>query len=317
MTLNQIAIGLGAGAASALLYFAVISGSALAFALFYLAPLPVLLAGLGWGWTTALVAAIVGMILSGLATGPLLGVGFLIACAGPAACLTRFALLGRPVDPDRSDSFIEWYPAGRLMVWTVGLATAVVFVGAALMGAGSPALQESVFLALGQLAEDEAGAAIGLTDGVDITALSEMLARLLPAIAAAIWTLVMLLNLWLAGRIAISSGLLTRPMPDLAGAEVPPLTAATLAASVLLSFAPGLAGVAGSIALSALMVVYFLLGLIVVHVVTRGMAGRAFVLAGLYLTTLVLAWVIPLIAALGLADQFLRLRRRAAVGGAT
>ena len=41
-------VGLGAGAAAALLFASVTSGAWLSIALFYLAPLPILIAGLGW-----------------------------------------------------------------------------------------------------------------------------------------------------------------------------------------------------------------------------------------------------------------------------
>ncbi|MFD2031197.1 hypothetical protein ACFSKM_14610 [Ancylobacter dichloromethanicus] len=50
-------IALGAGAASALLVATVATGSPLALPLFYLAPLPVLIVGLGWTHRAALIAA--------------------------------------------------------------------------------------------------------------------------------------------------------------------------------------------------------------------------------------------------------------------
>ena len=43
-----VLIGLGAGAAAALLFASVVSGSLAAVFLFYLAPLPILIAALGW-----------------------------------------------------------------------------------------------------------------------------------------------------------------------------------------------------------------------------------------------------------------------------
>ncbi|HWV57295.1 MAG TPA: hypothetical protein VNZ57_07470, partial [Longimicrobiales bacterium] len=55
-------IGIGAGAAAALLFASVTSGSWLSVILFYLAPLPIMIAGLGWthwaGLTAATVAAV-------------------------------------------------------------------------------------------------------------------------------------------------------------------------------------------------------------------------------------------------------------------
>ena len=51
-------IGIGAGAATALLFASVASGSPLSVLLFYLAPLPILIAALGWSHWAALIAAL-------------------------------------------------------------------------------------------------------------------------------------------------------------------------------------------------------------------------------------------------------------------
>ena len=54
-----VLVGIGAGAAAALLFASVASGSMLATLLFYLAPLPILIAALGWSHWAALIAAAV------------------------------------------------------------------------------------------------------------------------------------------------------------------------------------------------------------------------------------------------------------------
>ena len=51
-------IGIGAGAATALLFASVASGSPLSVLLFYLAPLPILIAAIGWSHWAALIAAL-------------------------------------------------------------------------------------------------------------------------------------------------------------------------------------------------------------------------------------------------------------------
>ena len=52
-----VLVGLGAGAAAALLFASVVSGSIAAIFLFYLAPLPILIAALGWSHVAGLIAA--------------------------------------------------------------------------------------------------------------------------------------------------------------------------------------------------------------------------------------------------------------------
>src|SRR4029078_7546991 len=46
--IHIVLVGLGAGAAAALLFASVVSGSLAAVFLFYLAPLPIMIAALGW-----------------------------------------------------------------------------------------------------------------------------------------------------------------------------------------------------------------------------------------------------------------------------
>ncbi len=55
--LQIVMVGLGAGAAAALLFASVVSGSFVAVILFYLAPLPILIAALGWSHLAGLIAA--------------------------------------------------------------------------------------------------------------------------------------------------------------------------------------------------------------------------------------------------------------------
>ena len=60
-------IGIGAGAAAALLFASVTSGAWLSIPLFYLAPLPIMIAGLGWSHWVALIAALTGALALALA----------------------------------------------------------------------------------------------------------------------------------------------------------------------------------------------------------------------------------------------------------
>jgi hypothetical protein len=55
-------IGLGAGAASALLFASIVSGSPLAILLFYLAALPLVLAAIAWSHMAGMVAVAFGAL---------------------------------------------------------------------------------------------------------------------------------------------------------------------------------------------------------------------------------------------------------------
>src|ERR1035441_899223 len=74
-------IGIGAGAAAALLFASVTSGSWLSIVLFYLAPLPIMIAGLGWSHWAALSAALTGALALAVAFGPVFFFSFQIGRA--------------------------------------------------------------------------------------------------------------------------------------------------------------------------------------------------------------------------------------------
>src|SRR5215208_2140743 len=144
-TMLQIAyIGIGAGAAAALLFASVASGSLLATLLFYLAPLPILIAGLGWSHWAGLVAA----ITAALGLGAVLGFYFLSAFAIgvglPAWWLGYLTLLARPVSASGNGAApadIEWYPIGRLVLWAAIIGAVVVLVAVPNFGTDKESFQ--------------------------------------------------------------------------------------------------------------------------------------------------------------------------------
>jgi hypothetical protein len=130
--------------------------------------------------------------------------------------------------------------------------------------------------------------------------------------AAAVLTMVTQLgNLWLAGRVARTSGRLMRPWPDLAGLNFPRGTIVLFGAALAIAALMG--GFVGLIAetLSATLIMAFAIaGLAVVHAITRGASGRSLVLATVWLAALVLGWPFAVLAILGVADLFIDLRAR-------
>src|SRR5258707_15693315 len=91
-----IIIAIAAGCASALMFASIISGALVSLLLFYLAPLPLMVAALGWGP----LCATIGGIAAATGLGAIFGLPYCIAFAAtialPAWCLGYLALLGRP-----------------------------------------------------------------------------------------------------------------------------------------------------------------------------------------------------------------------------
>jgi Predicted membrane protein (DUF2232) len=313
---NPFLIGLGLGLVAAVVFFSASTGPlAIRFTLFFLTPLPLVLAGLGWGWPTAALAGVFGTALITIAGGPVLGLGFFASHALPVAVLSHLALLSRAASPggNTDEVALEWYPPGRLVLW------AALFAGLLTIG---------MLLMLGADLEELRAALRGFIDKIiannlpkspdgqtlapaEIEALTDTTLALLPAASAFSWMSSLLFNFWIGGRITLASGQLARPWPDLAALDYPRGTSIVFAATLLATSLEGYAGTAASSLAGALFLAYVLVGLAIVHFMTRGSTWRPFILwalyAGLFLGNV---WTGVAVAMLGLADTILQLRQR-------
>jgi hypothetical protein len=293
--LQIVLVGVGAGAAAALLFASVVSGSIAAIFLFYLAPLPILIAAVGWSHVAGLVAA-------AAATGAvsLLSGRFFIAVpviAFGAWWLGYLALLARPA-VNGGGGALEWYPVGRLVLWAAVIGTLVVAAAVPNFGTDQETLQSGLRKTYERILSDQA--------------LIDVLVVAVPAAAAVFSTITNLVNLWLAARVVSISGRLTRPWPGLAALSLPVSTAGLLAAAIAGSFLPDLLGILSGAFAASLLMAFAIVGLAVLHTITRGMGSRGVVLAGVYATTLILTWPLLAIAILGLAETILNIRSRIA-----
>jgi hypothetical protein len=293
--IQLVLVGLGAGAAAALLFASVASGSIAAVILFYLAPLPIAIAALGWGHLSGLIAAAVATTVVALLSGI-----FFIAVpviAFGAWWLGYLALLARPAG-NGGGGALEWYPMGRLALWAALLGTLVVAAAVPNFGTDQESLQAALRKTYERILRDQT--------------LIDILVVAVPPAAAVFSTVTNLFNLWLAARIVRISGRLARPWPDLAALSLPPLSAGLLAAAIAGSFLPDLAGVLFGAFAASLLMAFAVLGFAVLHAITRGMGSRAIVLAGVYGLTIVFGWPVLAMSLLGLAEIVLNIRGRVA-----
>jgi hypothetical protein len=94
--------------------------------------------------------------------------------------------------------------------------------------------------------------------------------------------------------------------------EFPPIAAALIAVALAGSFLPGLAGIVAGIFAVALLIAYGVLGLAVIHAITRGVSGRPVILGVVYALLVLQGWPILIFSLLGLIDTALDLRGRVA-----
>lgn len=306
-----ILIAIAAGAASALMFASIVSGALISLLLFYLAPLPLMVAALGWGPLSATVGGIVAAIGLGAIFGLPYCIAFAVTVALPAWWLGHLALLGRPmshgVAPDSSAGApdLEWYPVGRILLWIT--ACAALTTVAALLTLGGDADTITAALRRGLLriiGPRDAASAGGGEHWIDA------LVTIAPAAAAIVAMMTLTLNLWLAGKITATSGRLHRPWPDLKSAALPPMTLAAMCAAIAFCFSGGLLAIIAQIVAVALALAYALIGLAVLHTLTLALRGRALWLGAAYVVVAVFGWPVLAMMVLGLADAVFGIRRR-------
>lgn len=312
---QNLLVGIGAGLVSFVALLSATTGTPfLQFLMFLIAPLPLFLAGLALGWKTAAIGAATAAIGITLLTGPL--VGFLTAGSqfGPPVLLTYLALLNREVvAPDGKSATTEWYPVGRLVLWCAALATMLTLVLLTMLGEDAAGIQENLTKVLRQAFEQFRAQSADATPipEEDLNSMVQIALALLPAASGMLMTVILLLNLYLAARVNLASGYLSRPWPDLAALTYPPATPLVLAASVALSaILPGLPGMTASAAAGAFYFAYVLLGLAIIHYVTRTNPGRFAILWAVYFGLVIFNTIVSLVLAIiGLTESFSPLRR--------
>ncbi len=296
-----------------------------AFLMAFVAPLPIMVASIGFGTIAGLVAAVIGAIAVGIvdlrpealaglplhsiASGGLQTLVFAVSFGLPSWLLARVALL-----PPRS------IKSGQaLKVRPDEFRLGVVIACAILFAVLSTALDVAIALdakggfhgfvdASAKQIEPLLRANESLAKGVDPHVLAVRFVFSALAFMAAAELLLLVVNLWLAARIAQLSGLLATHWPDVPSSfRVPRPFAIVLAVALGLSFAGGPVGMGGVIVSGVLLMAFVIQGLAVVHALTRAKSYRLPLLIIVYLT---LIWTIAFYALLGLLDAGFAFRDR-------
>jgi hypothetical protein len=309
-----IIIAIAAGCASALMFASIISGALISLLLFYLAPLPLMVAALGWGPLCATIGGIAAATGLGAIFGLPYCMAFAIMVALPAWWLGHLALLGRPETNGVSSGngsapaapALEWYPVGRILLWTAGFAVLTTMGALLTLGTDAAAITETLRAGLLRILGPRVAA-----PGDEINQRIDALVAIAPAAAANVAITTLTLNLWLAARITATSGRLHRPWPDLKNADLPPMTLAALCVAIAFCFSSGLPAMLAQIVTAALMMAYALTGFAVLHTLTLGLKSRALWLGCTYAIVVVTGgWPVLAMVVLGLADAIFGLRQR-------
>jgi hypothetical protein len=295
------------------MFASIISGALISLVLFYLAPLPLMVAAMGWGPLSATIGGIAAACGLGAMFGLPYCIAFVVMVALPAWWLGHLALLGRPIANVAASSngatpavpVLEWYPVGRILLWIAGFA--VLTTMGMLLTLGTDVATITTTMQHGLLR------ILSLSEAAPADEIEQWVAALVkiaPAAAAIFAMATLTINLWLAARITATSGRLHRPWPDLKSAALPPMTLAAMSAAIAFCFIGGLVALAAQTLVATLTMAYALIGFAVLHTVTLALRSRAIWLSCTYTIVIVFSWPLLAIAALGLADAVFGIRQR-------
>ena len=317
--LNRIGVAIGAGLASAMLFAVTVKGTAAALALAYLTPLPIMIIALGWGLQADAIAVVSAGVIVAAVIEPDAGLKFTLAISAPAGLLAGLAALDR-LDPfDRASPPAKPFQAGpgliALSAAVLGFAISAGAIATMMFEHGGYDQAADAFRhMLEPTLDDATTGGVDLPEGFSLEDVNLVLVKFAPAALAGSVAVMLMVNLYIAARVAQVSQRLQRPWLDI------PTTMS----------APALAGVAAFVALAVwylapepyaafaaalgapLALVFVMQGLAVLHALSRRVPGRPVLIAALYFA-LVQAprWVGPALFMIGLLESAVRLRARA------
>ena len=265
------------------------------------AAIPVAAIGLAFGLAEAALVAAFVLLLTGILLTPTLAISFAILLILPVMWLVRMALLSRPMADGEPTGF-AFYPADRLML----IAMAIVSVGTVFMHLSFLNISGGLTQALAEMIYQTPDIRQALEQVYNISTLEQinLVAKWMLISGFAIWPIMLLANLQLAQGAMVLMKRNLRPSPDYNGFTVPRVLLPILAVLLILGLA--LDGAIASLFLSLAAIAlggYFLLGLAVIHAISRHWKGRGVFLSALYFFLLMMAWVFIPVTLMGLLDM--------------
>jgi MFS family permease len=330
----SVGIGIGAGIAAAILFSLAGRGTLFAALLANLSPLPIMIAMLGFGLAAG-AAGVVSATLTVMAVfyarqkygnldaAALAGLTFAFFIGLPALWLSLLSVLSRAkgsqnwVITTKVGSFFtrEYCPLERVLSYaasisaTIGVAIAISV--STVYGGFDHALEKLVGETLPVL--EPLLSRVQLPPGVDAHYVAKTLILAAAPAAAGGSLVMMMLNLWFAGRVVQLSGQLPRPWPDIASELRLPLNFLLVfgIASVAGPYLGGAAGLIVVIIAATIGIAFAIVGLAAIHFLTRGLSFRLPLLTLIYLV-LVITWPLSLLALLltGVVETAFSLRAR-------
>jgi len=260
-----------------------------------LSQMPVLVAGFVAGVPAAALAASIAIAIILSFQDPVMALGFVVMFGLPSLLAARVAWIRPPVLTGHALLYIWSFYAFFLLL--------VLLDNVVAGGPLQPSLYERILPALNEIR--------GTGNIADNEKMAFEMSHVLPAGVAVLALLFCLLNTIVAQVFVNNLRLLPRPPLRLSDLVLPRGTSSVLGALFVLGLfwtTPALKYLAVNLLIFGLFL-YVLQGLAVLHAVFRKHAQRGIILLALYVL-LVVSGTFPLMAALGLAEEWFKLRRK-------
>lgn len=297
-------LAVGGGGLSGMAVLAALAGSPLGVIAVYLAALPLLMAGLALGTSGLGLAA-----GTGLAVALVFG-GFAAAGLYAGMHVIPSWLIVQQSLRTQAGTVDGWRPAGDVLAV---LTLLIAFVVAASSWASGGA--EGIEAAVRQVLTTATGMIAGI-DEATRGALVDQVAPLFPGFSAVFWLITLVANVALAQGLLVTRGWNRRPKPQWSALRLPAWLDWPLVGAAVLALAGSgdVAYVARNVVV-ILLTPYFLVGLAVVHGIARRARSRGLMLAAFYgLLMVFFVFAAAMVAALGIAEQWIGVRRRLDAG---
>jgi hypothetical protein len=312
-------IAIGGGLISAIASLAFLGGVPGALLLAYLAPLPLMMAGLAFGPAAAAVASVAGALAAG-AVGSTAAVALFAVIHGlPAWMTVRLALINRPAEKtgrqqggtigEGADDTV-WYPAGHVLAWLTALGGGFFLISVLFIAGGAGEFKGAVANYLNQVLTMLAPA-LPKESRAQVLA---MITPLFPALVGATWLVVTAVNGALAQGILGRLGRALRPSPSYRNLSLPHWLSWLLVGAAAMALMGPLMGmremeyVGRNLAVISA-VPFFFLGVAVLRSLVKGQMFVMVVIISLYLFFMIPGLASLLVTAIGLTERWIGLRR--------
>ncbi|WP_246103055.1 DUF2232 domain-containing protein [Rhizobium straminoryzae] len=300
--LNQTVLttGILAGIAATLLVMGANAQPSFASVLYASSALPVLVAGLGWGNRTAIVAIVTAAILGAILVSPMFALAMAIFTLVPAGWLSHLANLARPASElGGPDNLMAWYPISDILLHLCGLVTLAVVILGVVIGYG-PTLTNALVDAMVETFNQQNPAMV--PDAAALAQTKRMILLMLPIVQGGLWVMLLFAAFYFAVRIVSRSGRALRPREDMPSALRMNRNAIFIfLCGIVLTFLGGVPAMIGATLCGTFGAGFLMAGFAALHFRLRDKDWRLPGLVLIYLSTMML---LPAIAVLviGLTD---------------